>query len=152
MSSETDQGPDSQAETRSRKTWDRHQVWLYGGKALAADTAACVRFFSRLPLPAINTEDNPMSPPDFVRIARAAPLAGAIIALPAAGVGVALGFTQLPLLAVAVLLTAVLAATTGALHEDGLSDVADGFFGGATRERRLDIMRTAALEPLGLSP
>ncbi len=82
MSSETDQEPDSQVETRSRKTRDQHQVWLDGGKALAADTAACVRFFSRLPLPAVNTEDNPMSPPDFVRIARAAPLAGAIIALP----------------------------------------------------------------------
>lgn len=149
MSSETDQGPDSQAETRSGKTWDRHQVWLHGGKALAADTAACVRFFSRLPLPAVNTEDNPMSPPDFVRIARAAPLAGAIIALPAAGVGVALGFTQLPLLAVAVLLTAVLAATTGALHEDGLSDVADGFFGGATRERRLDIMKDSRIGAFG---
>ncbi|EAV43867.1 cobalamin synthase [Stappia aggregata IAM 12614] len=149
MSSETDQGPDSQVKSRSKKTRDRNQAALRGLKELAADTAACVRFFSRLSLPAVNALDNPMAPPDFVRIARAAPLAGAIIALPAAGVGVALGFTQLPLLVVAILLTAVLAATTGALHEDGLSDVADGFFGGATRERRLDIMKDSRIGAFG---
>ncbi|GAB2187284.1 adenosylcobinamide-GDP ribazoletransferase [Roseibium sp. LAB1] len=149
MSSETDQGPDSRVESRSKKTWDRNQAWLRGLTSLTADTAACVRFFSRLSLPAVNTRDDPMAPPDFVRIARAAPLAGAVIALPAAGVGVALGFTQLPFLAVAVLIIAVLAATTGALHEDGLSDVVDGFFGGATRERRLDIMKDSRIGAFG---
>ena len=40
-------------------------------------------------------------------------------------------------------LSAVLAGVllTGALHEDGLADAADGLFGGADRERRLEIMR-----------
>ena len=40
-------------------------------------------------------------------------------------------------------LLAVLAGlgVTGALHEDGLADTADGFFGGGDRERRLAIMR-----------
>jgi len=33
------------------------------------------------------------------------------------------------------------AALTGALHEDGLADTADGFFGGHDREQRLEIMR-----------
>jgi adenosylcobinamide-GDP ribazoletransferase len=38
---------------------------------------------------------------------------------------------------------------TGALHEDGLADVADGFGGGATRERRLEIMRDSRIGAYG---
>ncbi|WP_209001338.1 adenosylcobinamide-GDP ribazoletransferase [Stappia sp. BW2] len=149
MSSETDQEPDSQVKSRSKKTRDRSQSALHGLTEFVADTAACVRFFSRLSLPSVNALDNPLAPPDFLRIARAAPLAGAVIALPAAGVGVALGFSQLPFLVIAILITGILAATTGALHEDGLSDVADGFFGGATRDRRLDIMKDSRIGAFG---
>ncbi|MCV0429915.1 MAG: adenosylcobinamide-GDP ribazoletransferase, partial [Roseibium sp.] len=39
--------------------------------------------------------------------------------------------------------------TTGALHEDGLSDVADGFFGGATRDKRLQIMKDSRIGAFG---
>lgn len=51
-------------------------------------------------------------------------------------------------------LPAVLALTTsivitGALHEDGLADVADGFWGGHTPERRLEIMRDSRLGSYG---
>ncbi|WP_209017042.1 adenosylcobinamide-GDP ribazoletransferase [Roseibium aggregatum] len=116
---------------------------------LAADTAACVRFFSRLPLPKVNPADDPAAAPDFNTVARATPLAGFAIALPAAGIGMALGFTHLPALAVAALTAATLAATTGALHEDGLSDVADGFFGGGTPERRLEIMKDSRIGAFG---
>ena len=38
---------------------------------------------------------------------------------------------------------------TGALHEDGLADVADGFGGGFDRERKLEIMRDSALGSYG---
>jgi adenosylcobinamide-GDP ribazoletransferase len=38
---------------------------------------------------------------------------------------------------------------TGALHEDGLADVADGFGGGTTRERRLEIMRDSRIGAYG---
>jgi adenosylcobinamide-GDP ribazoletransferase len=38
---------------------------------------------------------------------------------------------------------------TGALHEDGLADVADGFAGGATREERLAIMRDSRIGVYG---
>ncbi|GAB4511352.1 MAG: adenosylcobinamide-GDP ribazoletransferase [Roseibium sp.] len=111
--------------------------------------AACVRFFSRLPLPSVNAADDPAAAPDFTRIARAAPLAGAVIALPAAAAGMLLGYTLLPDLAVAALTAGLLAATTGALHEDGLSDVADGFFGGASREKRLQIMKDSRIGAFG---
>jgi adenosylcobinamide-GDP ribazoletransferase len=38
---------------------------------------------------------------------------------------------------------------TGALHEDGLADTADGFGGGATRERKLEIMRDSRIGAFG---
>jgi len=120
-----------------------------GPAPLLADLAACVRFFSRLPLPKLGPDDRPDAAPDFTRIARAAPLAGVLIALPAAVLGVILGLTMLPSLATALVMVGTLAATTGALHEDGLADVADGFFGGATGERRLEIMKDSRIGTFG---
>ncbi len=38
---------------------------------------------------------------------------------------------------------------TGALHEDGLADVVDGFWGGHTLERKLAIMRDSAIGTYG---
>jgi adenosylcobinamide-GDP ribazoletransferase len=42
-----------------------------------------------------------------------------------------------------------LIALTGAMHEDGLADCADGFWGGHTRERRLEIMKDSAIGAYG---
>jgi adenosylcobinamide-GDP ribazoletransferase len=39
---------------------------------------------------------------------------------------------------------------TGGLHEDGLADTADGFGGGGTRERKLDIMRDSRIGTYGV--
>jgi adenosylcobinamide-GDP ribazoletransferase len=39
--------------------------------------------------------------------------------------------------------------TTGAFHEDGLADTADGFGGGGTRERKLEIMRDSRIGAYG---
>ena len=77
------------------------------------------------------------------------PLAGLILALPAAlvlAVGWWIGLG--PFLA-ATLAIAALVVATGALHEDGLADVADGFGGGTTRERRLEIMRDSRIGAYG---
>jgi adenosylcobinamide-GDP ribazoletransferase len=49
----------------------------------------------------------------------------------------------------AFLAVAVLVMLTGALHLDGLGDCADGFFGGTTRERRLEIMRDSRVGAFG---
>jgi adenosylcobinamide-GDP ribazoletransferase len=38
---------------------------------------------------------------------------------------------------------------TGGLHEDGLADLADGFGGGRTRERALEIMRDSRIGSFG---
>jgi adenosylcobinamide-GDP ribazoletransferase len=55
----------------------------------------------------------------------------------------------LPDLFAAVLALAAGAVMTGALHEDGLADVADGFGGGRDREHRLEIMRDSRIGTYG---
>ena len=50
----------------------------------------------------------------------------------------------------AALAVAATLAVTGALHEDGLADTADGFGGGDTREQKLDIMRDARIGTYGV--
>jgi adenosylcobinamide-GDP ribazoletransferase len=50
-----------------------------------------------------------------------------------------------PPFAAAVWALAATILTTGALHEDGLADTADGFGGGSTPERKLEIMRDSRI-------
>ncbi|MDR3375529.1 MAG: adenosylcobinamide-GDP ribazoletransferase [Ancalomicrobiaceae bacterium] len=116
---------------------------------LTGETLAMVRFYSRLPLPSLGAIDDPAAPPAFATACRMLPLAAIVIALPAAAVIAGLGLTALPPFAVAGIAVAVAAATTGALHEDGLADVADGFGGGRTRERKLEIMKDSRLGAYG---
>jgi len=56
---------------------------------------------------------------------------------------------NLPPLACAFLAIAATALTTGGLHEDGLADVADGFGGGQTKDKKLEIMRDSRLGSYG---
>ena len=119
------------------------------GIDLAYDLAACLRFYSRLPVPRLPGEPDPHATPDFRRVPRMLPVAGVILALPAALVLIAAkGLGLGPFLA-ATLAVTVAALVTGALHEDGLADLADGFGGGTTRERRLEIMRDSRIGSYG---
>lgn len=54
----------------------------------------------------------------------------------------------LPLAVVAALVSRVL--VTGALHEDGFADFCDGFGGGTTRERTLEIMKDSHIGTYGV--
>jgi adenosylcobinamide-GDP ribazoletransferase len=56
-----------------------------------------------------------------------------------------------PALLAAVLVVAADLALTGMLHVDGLADSADGLLPHATRERRLEIMRTADVGAFGIA-
>lgn len=56
----------------------------------------------------------------------------------------------LPALVAAALAIGFLAFATGAMHEDGLADTADGFGGGRTRERKLAIMRDSRIGTYGV--
>lgn len=103
----------------------------------------CLRFWSRLPVPASEHA------PDFARAIRMLPVAGLVIALPAVVTLLLARMLDLPALVASGLAIATLVATTGALHEDGLADTADGLFGGATPERRLEIMRDSRIGTFG---
>lgn len=87
------------------------------------------------------------------------PLARAVWAFPVVGliIGAAGGAAYAGAWAIGLpaMLAALLAVTaqlllTGALHEDGLADTADGFGGGATVERKLEIMRDSRIGTYGV--
>jgi adenosylcobinamide-GDP ribazoletransferase len=106
------------------------------GPGLFAGFAIAAAFLTRLPLAA--------------DIALGGPPAAGAWAFPLVGAGIG-GCAALAFLAAEILrlgewpaaLAAVLAsaALSGALHEDGLADAADGLFGGGDRATRLAIMR-----------
>ena len=86
-------------------------------------------------------------------VARAAwsfPIAGALVALPAAAAAIAADALALPAFASALLALAATMAMTGALHEDGLADTADGLGGGRTREQKLEIMKDSRIGSYGV--
>lgn len=81
----------------------------------------------------------------------AAPLVGVTLGAAAGLVLVAAQVAGLPPLAAGLLAVAAALWLTGALHEDGLADCADGFGGGRTPERRLEIMRDSRLGSYGVA-
>ncbi len=113
-------------------------------RSIPRDVADALRFFTRLPLPAL-----PDEPFDFNRFAWAAPVAGAVAGLVGAAALAAASGLGLPREVAAALSVAAMIAACGALHEDGLADVADGFGGGGTRERKLAIMRDSRIGAFG---
>ena len=123
------------------------------GSALIArarrDIVENLRFFSRLPTPSPGAGSEAGAALDLARIAWATPIAGALIgAVGALALGLAV-LLRLPPFLGAAFAAAALALATGALHEDGLADVADGFGGGVTREQKLAIMRDSRIGVYG---
>jgi adenosylcobinamide-GDP ribazoletransferase len=84
----------------------------------------------------------------MARAQRAFPLIGAIVGLAIGLFDRALLAIGIPELAAAVLALGAGALLTGALHEDGLADVADGFGGGS--EKKLAIMRDSRIGTYGV--
>lgn len=77
------------------------------------------------------------------------PLAGLAVGGIAAAVLLAtIGLGLPPMLAAGLALAAQI-VVTGALHEDGLADLADGFWGGRDAARRLEIMRDSRIGSYG---
>ena len=116
----------------------------------AASPVQCVlssvQFLSRLPIPdSLANHDKP----DFENNSWSFPLAGIVICLPALAIMITAFLLGLNAEIIAVLTIATQALATGALHEDGLADIADGFGGGATRERKLEIMKDSNVGAFG---
>src|SRR3954469_20807201 len=107
-------------------------------------TLVALRFLTWLPLPPVR-----LGPGDLRRSLPAFPLAGLLVA--AAGIGVRAAFGSLlgPVPAT-VAAVAGMIMVTGALHEDGLADTADGLWGGWTPAGRLEIMRDSRIGTYGV--
>ncbi|MCR8723416.1 adenosylcobinamide-GDP ribazoletransferase [Frigidibacter sp. ROC022] len=107
----------------------------------AEDISVALGLLTRLPVPG------------GTRGARAAwawPVAGFLVALIAGLCGwFLLAIGLVPGVAAATVL-GILAMLTGAMHEDGLADSADGLFGGWTVARRLEIMKDSRIGTYGM--
>ncbi|WP_127114183.1 adenosylcobinamide-GDP ribazoletransferase [Shimia sediminis] len=115
-----------------------HDKW----RIEVGDIATALALLTRLPVRA-----------SFSRGAKAAwayPLVGLVVATLAAvptGIALAVG---LPATLAALIWVAGSVILTGAMHEDGLADCADGFWGGWDRARRLEIMKDSQIGSYGV--
>lgn len=88
------------------------------------------------------------NPPPLGAAAIWFPVVGAVVG----GIGGALAYPAGPAFGhtvAAVIAVGVLVVLTGALHQDGLADCADGLGAGSDRERRLAIMRDSSIGTFG---
>ena len=106
-------------------------------------TAVAFAFLTRLPAPSVTPREG-----DLTRASALFPVVGLVIATLAVAARVLVEPLWGPAAGtVAAVFTAV--AATGALHEDGLADTADGMWGGWDPEQRLAIMRDSRLGTYG---
>ncbi|MET1055644.1 MAG: adenosylcobinamide-GDP ribazoletransferase [Pedobacter sp.] len=104
-------------------------------------------FYTRLPAPASAHKDSAQLLPDAIRYL---PLIGWIAGFVAAAVYLLANFLFGNALAVLFSMVSTL-LLTGAFHEDGFADVCDGFGGGWTKEKILDIMKDSRLGTYGVT-
>lgn len=109
---------------------------------LPCDLLSAFALLTRLPLP--NHQGTGAAS------AWAWPLVGAVLGACGAGLASAALWLGVTPGVTAVLVLALGAILTGGLHEDGLSDTADGLYGGWTRERRLEIMKDSRAGSYGV--
>ena len=110
------------------------------------DLLLATTFLTRLPL----GRGLLAEPGEMARAARVMPLVGLGVGLGGGLVyAVAEGLGLPPFLS-ALLALGATALITGALHEDGLADTADGFGGGTERARKLAIMRKSDIGTYGV--
>jgi len=112
----------------------------------AADIARAVAFLSRIPMPksAFAGYDGKLD-----RVARAFPVAGILIGFLPAIVLLLMLCLHADRLMSALVALAVQAIVSGALHEDGLADCADGIGGGRDRDHSLSIMKDSRIGTYG---
>jgi adenosylcobinamide-GDP ribazoletransferase len=106
--------------------------------------ALAVGFLTRLPVPSMRAFD----PGLLARSALYFPLVGVLVGLINVLVWRVAAMWLPPALAVGIAMAASL-LVTGAFHEDGFADACDGFGGGVTRERVLEIMKDSRIGAYG---
>lgn len=131
----TDSSPDS---PDPHQQPGRRQRWF-------DDLRLALMLLTRLPIPGGSAVDG--------NVARAVwlfPVVGIVVGLGGGAVFLAANRLGLGISTAALLAIGMQVLLTGALHEDGLADTADGFGGGRTRERKLEIMRDSRIGTYGV--
>ena len=103
-------------------------------------------FLTRVPLGGSHTAPTPLSATVWVF-----PVVGAAVGLVGGLIFTAFDWVGAPVWISAIAAISAMYALTGGLHEDGLADVADGFGGGNSRDRKLAIMRDSRIGTYGVS-
>ena len=108
--------------------------------------ALAMGFFSRLPMP----KNTPYSEERMNRSGRYFSTVGLLLGVLCGGVFLLLDVLLPSAIAIFLMMSFSL-MLTGAFHEDGLTDMADGIGGGMTLERRLTIMKDSRIGTYGAS-
>ncbi|WP_420011157.1 adenosylcobinamide-GDP ribazoletransferase [Tateyamaria sp.] len=117
-----------------------------GPASMLWDVPAALVLLTRLPVPALPSK----AFADPARAVWAYPLVGLILALITGALISLSAALGLPAPIIAGLVLGVLILLTGAMHEDGLADSADGLWGGHDRARRLEIMKDSRIGAYGV--
>lgn len=116
--------------------------------SVLGDSASAFILLSRIPVFWFRFETS--KNPDFTRSLWAFPLVGMIIGAGAGCILLAAVQTFLPPMGAAVLALGFIAIITGAMHEDGMADLADGFGGGQTEADKSRIMHDSHIGSYGV--
>ena len=118
------------------------------GQSITGDCAAAFLLLSRIPVTWHRFPDT--RPPNFTSALWAFPLVGLVVGAAGGAVLLAASSLGLPPLVAAGLALVVMALLTGAMHEDGLADMADGFGGGRDTESIMRIMHDSRIGAYGV--
>jgi adenosylcobinamide-GDP ribazoletransferase len=112
-------------------------------RGFGSDFLAAVQFLTRIPVPSPT-----YSADSLAHSVKFFPVVGFLVGASAALVHLLLA-PHWPRVVVAFLVLTYLCLITGFIHEDGLADAADGFGGGWSRDKILEIMRDSRIGSYG---
>ena len=124
---------------------DKTKDWLAQLDVQPIDIPAAFTLLTRLPLPV----DHAKTSERAARAAWAYPFVGAVLGLIAGVIALTLAAMGVQTGIAAAVALGTLMVLTGGLHEDGLSDCADGLGGGTTLQKRLEIMKDSRIGAFG---
>ncbi len=133
-------------ETTEQSQENSGQTNSFNPFIIVEDIAAAMMLLTRIPVPWRKISNKP---PNLSRSAWAYPLVGLIISFIGAFAYAVVAYLNLSPMLAALLAVLAMVLTTGAFHEDGLADMADGIGGGMTKDKKLEIMRDSRVGTYG---